>query len=663
MRPTLFRLAALLLAASSAAAGDGPAPLRIAWIGPLSGPLKEAGEESLLGVRAAADGWQGKRPVEVVPFDDGDDPKAADGLLADAQKAKFAAVVAMSTGLTVDAVAARARRGRVPVLVAGTAPPPASADPEDPLMFVGPWPVDQAMNMTNFLAIHSDKSGLGLYRDSMEPAIVAEDTPRGREMAAAVARNLGPRQHLSGQVFVPPHGAPLKEDLQKLRAARCDRLLLIGEPDLVDRTADAMKEISWEVPLFCADGMLSRAAVSLRDGRVRKANFLFGVPARAQTKAELPPDVSRFQTPVDGMLSALARRLPEGTPVYSRTRIGWFAAWMVLQAAESVKRPSGSELIAGIRALGYTHEEEWGRPYLDEAGRAALYQWFAWTMGEKGPEPIKASYLPTRDIGPMLRSKRVADWDRVEINEETQVVWLTFGEKEPKVKSENARTIEEDLAALGLNSSGYEAEMDPWLLEELQTRTLGKLNRAFLKNYDGTFVPGVSWNIHFTFTKPEKRKGPQPWTGLIAGEMNWDKAKNEPKADDPGGMASGNLVHIYSRWMRYHMAIRDKKLKPRMNREDRKYMDGTYSWGTSWEENFRGDSIRAVLDGYADGFALTGAHELGHVCGCNHDTESKRSIMNVVDGVGIRTTQACWIPMHVKALDTALGRYPGKAKR
>jgi hypothetical protein len=338
-------------------------------------------------------------------------------------------------------------------------------------------------------------------------------------------------------------------------------------------------------------------------------------------------------------------------------RSGWFAAFVVLKAAAAPRRPEGPrDLVGAIREVAYTRDEERERPVLDETGRAALLHWFTWTTGEKGPEPIKPTYLPTPDLGPLLRTKKVADYDAVPLDEDTKIVWLTFGEKEPKVKGEPARTIEQDLAFLGLNTSNYEAEMDPWILEDLQVRTLWKINRLFLKNHDGTFVPGVSWNIHFTFTKPEKLKPSKYWTGIIAGEMTWDKEKDEPTAGDPGGVSWGSKVAIFSRWMRYHTAIKGKRLSPRMSREDRPYLDGTYEWGTTYEENLRGDSIRALIDGYASFFSMTGAHEFGHSFGCNHDTESSRSIMNVVDAVGLRDTQAHWIPMHVKALDTALGR-------
>lgn len=277
-------------------------------------------------------------------------------------------------------------------------------------------------------------------------------------------------------------------------------------------------------------------------------------------------------------------------------------------------------------------------------------------MGEKGPEPVRASYLPTRDLGPLMLQKKPGDWDRVEIDKDTRVVWLTFGEKEPAMKSDPPRTIEEDMVALGLSSGGYEGELDPLLRDELQVRTLGKINRLFLKNYDGTSVPGVSFDIHFTFTKPEKVKPSHLWTAIIAGEQ---KKLDDPGAEaaQPGGMYSGGRVWIFSRWMRKYTAIKDKALRPRLCADDRKFITGMYPWGTSWEENVRSDAIRALVDGYSSFFAMTGAHELGHACGCGHDTESSRSIMNVVEAVGLRDTQACWIPMHLRAVETTLGRW------
>jgi hypothetical protein len=649
--------------------------VKVAFVGPLTGPLAKASEETLLGLRTAAAAGAGGRPVEVVPFDDREDPKAATEAILQAQKEDYAAVVAVPTSVTVDAVATRARKGRTPVILAGSAWATPSIDPEDTVFFTGSWPADQGLYLATFLSLHSDNAGIGLYRDCLNPALVAEDSPRGRELADAVERNLGPRQKLAGRIAVPPHGAPSAADLKKLKDARCDRLVLLGEPDLVDATAAAMKGIGWEVPFFCGDGMLSAAAAGLFDGTVRKANFLQGVPAKALPKAWKPPDDPvRREFPSENLQVRLDAAAGAAAPVtiLPRVRAGWLAGWIIVRAAETLRRPSGPAMLDAVRGVTYTEEEERSCPIFDSTGRAHLVHWFVWKMGEKGPEPIKPEYLPTRGYGPLMRQKLPAAWDAVPVEKETKIVWLTFGEppekeekgrkKEgPKGRADGSRTIEEDMAALGLGTMGYEGELDPWILDELMVRTLGKINRLFLKNYDGTFVPGVSFNIHFTTKKPDLEPS-KYWVGLISGEMSWDKKKDEPTKDDPGGKYSSGTAYIYSRWMRFHMAVRDKRMRPGMNASDRKFIDGTYSWGTTWEENLRSDSLRGLLDGYADGFAMTGAHEFGHGLGCGHDTESKRSIMNVVDAVGLGADKAVWIPAHVKSIETAIGRY-GVKKR
>lgn len=647
-------LAAILLAALCLAPAGGASALprdegeaiRVGFVGPLSGPLAASGEESLLGLRLAATGSSGGRPLEILPLDDADDAKAAVEALDLAIKRKCSAVVCAATGVTVEALAARARRSRTPVLFVGTAPPPASADPADPVLFVGPWPVDQALQLTGLLGLHSEKKALGLNGACYEPAIVAEDTPRGREMADAVARNVGQRQVLRDRrLLVPPHGAPDPAALAKFRASRCDRLILLGEPDLLDATAAALGAMDWDVPLLCADGMLSGAARSLRDGSVKRANFLYGGAAKT-----LPGSV-----PSPEVLRAFAGTAAGGSPVFTRSVNAWFAGRLLQHALAAGPKPANGGLLGALRTIHYGEEERL-RPYFDDAGRAALWLWAPWTMGEKGPEAVNPLYLPTGDLGPPLRMKRPTDWDRVEIGPDTRVVWLTFGEKEPEVKSDPARTIEEDLGALGLGSRGYEADMDQWLLEELQCRTLGKINGLFLKNYDGTFVPGVSYDIHFTFTRPVHLKASKVWVGIIAGEES-----DDPNA--PGGKVIGSgRVAIYSRWMRNHMPALGKanRLYPKMNRDDKPYLDGSYPWGTTLEQNMRSGRIRALVDGYSSFFAMTGAHEFGHVAGCGHDTESSRSIMNVVDAVGLRDTQAHWIPAHVKALETTLGRWKGR---
>src|SRR5207237_1441062 len=81
------------------------------------------------------------------------------------------------------------------------------------------------------------------------------------------------------------------------------------------------------------------------------------------------------------------------------------------------------------------------------------------------------------------------------------------------------RTIEKEMADLHLGTRGYEGDLDTAILDELMARALGKLNRLFLKNEDGTAIPGVSFGISFTATKPEKLKTHEYWTALVAGAI------------------------------------------------------------------------------------------------------------------------------------------------
>ncbi len=627
----------LLLAAPAAGSDDEHPPFRVAFLGPLSGPLAASGKESLVGVRCAAE-WQNslggvhRRQVEVLPFDDGDDPAGAVRALLAAEKAKCDGVVAAPTGRTVTALVARARKGKTPVLLAGTAGPLPLLDPEDPVLFTGSWPVNQACAAANYLAMVTDKEPLGSLPDAVEPGLVVEDTPRGKELGDALARNLGPRQHVPGTVRVAPGGGPSAEDLKRLRDARCDRLVLVGEPDLLDRTADALAAAAWKVPIFATEGMLSGAAASLRDGRLKAVHFLAGFP---QGLHEGPPTaLRRFFAKAEG----------EDALVYPRTIHAFFAADMLFRGAGAAKTLKDAEVLAGIRDQRYGMDES-NMPILDQAGRSALYRWQLWYLGEKGPLQVKPTYLPSEGFGPLLRMRLPAAF---EAQPETKVVWVTFGDE----KSKAPRTIEADMAALGLGTKSYEADMDQWLLDELMARALAKLNRVFLKNEDGTFIPGVSYAISFTDRKPEKLKSHEYWTAVIAGDHK-----------EAGGQAwpGEGRCEIYATFL-MRTIFSPNALKPKMDRDDKKYLDGSYRWGSSADENIRSDLLRTLVDGYAGSFALTGAHELGHVAGLGHDVSDPRSIMNVVEGAGLRETQCFFVPAHTEVLERVLGRYGAKKR-
>jgi hypothetical protein len=267
-------------------------------------------------------------------------------------------------------------------------------------------------------------------------------------------------------------------------------------------------------------------------------------------------------------------------------------------------------------------------------------------MGATGPEADEPSYHLDPDMGPALRVRSPLLY---KAEPGTKVVWFSYGDATSKA----VRSIEQDLTELGLITRGYDGEMDRWVLDELMARTLGKINRLFLKNEDGTFIPGVSFAISFTTEKPADLKESDYWRAVIAGD---DSAA--------GGRAwpGEGRCEIYSTFMKRTIYL-PRALDPPLRGEDRNYLDGRYVWGTTSQENLRIKLIRALIDGYAGSFALTGAHELGHVAGLDHDTESPRSIMNVAEGGGLAETSACWIPSHVETLERVLGRFGATKKK
>jgi hypothetical protein len=138
------------------------------------------------------------------------------------------------------------------------------------------------------------------------------------------------------------------------------------------------------------------------------------------------------------------------------------------------------------------------------------------------------------------------------------------------------------------------------------------------------------------------------WTTVIAGE--------DP---DAGGRAFPGEARceVYASMLKRTIFLAHR-LEPRLAQEDRQYLNGTYLRGEPYRlMHLRADAIRALVDGYAGSFALTGAHEIGHLAGLGHDTSDPRSIMNVEEGVGLKETQAFFIPSHQEVLTRVLGRY------
>ncbi len=612
-----------------------PPAAKIAFVGPISGPLARSAQESLAGVKAALEVFEKEAGVPkpaLIELDDGDEVKKADAAFENAKKQKAEVVIAAATGVTVETYVAKARKAGLPLMLVGSAGPGApSIAADEPVAWLGTSAVEQAITIGTFLEIPGK---------SKQPAFIVEETARGKELWAALERNLGHHFKIAGNLFVPPHAALPAAALTKLKEAAADRLVLLGEPDLVDATADAIHALQWKVPLFITDGMASAAASSL---------FEAGAAERLKGTVLLDGHTRLYAKPASELLAVWKRdhtAAADPAEPPPRTLRAFDLTRLILHVLNnSGKKPKLEELVTALLDERYGEDEN-KRSLLDVTHRSARHAWTPWKLGPTGPIADDATQFYDPDFGPLLRVRPVSMYQAVP---DTKVVWIWYGDAYSKA----VRSIEEDLRDLGLITHGYDGEFDRWVLDELLARAFGKINKLFLKNEDGTFIPGVSFAISFTNVKPEGLKENEYWRAVIAG----DDA-------EAGGRAwpGEGRCEIYSTFMKRTIFLPDA-LVPPITGPDRRFLDGKYVWATSTAENLRVKTIRNLIDGYAGSFALTGAHELGHIIGLDHDEADPRSIMNVTEGAGLRETSACWIPEHVEIMERVLGRYGVKAKK
>ena len=244
--------------------------------------------------------------------------------------------------------------------------------------------------------------------------------------------------------------------------------------------------------------------------------------------------------------------------------------------------------------------------------------------------------LPTEGLGPPIGFGRPGP---AEINERRgKVGYLTYGEG-------GKRTIEQDLLEIGLSTGGKEPELDQLVRDEILGRAIRVAHRLFRREADGTPIPGYSWGMSFRTTPPdEDTPRNRTWLAIVAGDH-----------EGAGGQVIGaGMVAVYSTFLKRTMYI-VHKLEPPISADDRHLLDGSYRWGIDRANNLRADEIRGLIDGFSSAVGLTLAHEFGHLCGCDHDTEHPTSIMNVVAGAGASWEDAVWIPKHERKVTTTLG--------
>lgn len=229
-----------------------------------------------------------------------------------------------------------------------------------------------------------------------------------------------------------------------------------------------------------------------------------------------------------------------------------------------------------------------------------------------GDEKTAVAATPDATLGVAFGTWRTRQF---QLAEDTQWVVCSWADESPNA------TIDEDLAELGLSTKGESPLVDHLVKDELLARVIAITNTKFLRNEDGSAIPGKSFKISFSARAP--KKSAKFWPARYGGDHT-----------DAGGEAFGDHCNVYSTFIR-RTIFQPHALKPPVAADDLAFLDGTYRYGTDAALDHRSELIRALVNGYAGSMALTTAHEVGHLCTLDHVEDDPVDIMNVAEGAGI----------------------------
>jgi hypothetical protein len=344
-------------------------------------------------------------------------------------------------------------------------------------------------------------------------------------------------------------------------------------------------------------------------------------------------------------IDAVAAKHPPATGALTPNVVRGFVATAALVDASLNAGKKG--VVAALREV---HAGGGGTeaPLFDPSGSVDRWRWTMWAATAESPAaPIKAAFLPDTRGGLFLGGKPGA---RFRAAAGATCVRVGFGGD-----ATTPSTVVADLATLGL--SGADETANAMVREQIVARTCSKLSRVWCRSYDGSARAAYSWRIAFVPEGADTKGAAAVWDAVIAG-------------DGPDGLHGGQAFPKLLRaqalstyLLRNAAPLLRAKLAPPLAATDVRFLDGSYAWNASGEENVRSERIRALIDGVASTYCMKLSKEIGHLAGLGVDfSGDPRSVMVAKGGEGTSDEFAYFPPAYVKILEKTLGRVAAEAK-
>lgn len=545
-------------------------------------------------------------PLRIEAVDDGGSSAGMEAALKRLRALKPVGVIALPAPVLATAYAEAARTLRVPWVMLA----PGALD----VLAGSAHVVQLAPSMATQAVAVGDALRAPLGAASV--AIVREAGAPGDAWEAALRRNLPATARDLGAFAWPVAGDAAV--LEALAAAGPERVVVALQGRSLASFARSLHDRRQRLPCLYLDLARSEALRAAAPGAF-EGSLLLGAPD--------PEGLGRMGEALSVALEA--KRLPAGE--------------VEVRAAEAARRLLGT----ARRAQGRQSRkmlEAWqpevpeqgllGPLGFEPAGHVRFFPLRLWRERQGRLEEVPAGLVPAAGCGPPLGFQAPRALPRPARG---RVAWLTWGEGEK-------RTIEADLKALGLTTGGYDPELDQLVRDEIVARAMRIAYQLFRREPDGTPLPGWSWGVTFTTERPAGAIPAEAWVATLAGD--------DPEA---GGRVTGaGTVSVFTTFLVRTMYAQHR-LDPPLTAFDKPHLLGRHRWGEDKVHDHRGELLRCLVDGFASAIGLTLAHELGHLCGCGHDTEHPTSIMNVQAGAGAAWADCVWIPSHQAEVTRTLG--------